>query len=169
MASVASVVSSSDSGVAGRNTGTIVRLDAFVATTFTCLCVDCSETVGSRRKKLYYESILEFLPIAFAQLTHQIGAYVNNLGRKRADSFFSLNTRTTKCSVMSIPAEATLKEYIPYLNSSHDALSSEQLLEYINPYMDNIHDFYHPEFDSTMHELVPFGAHSNLTDMDLDL
>lgn len=61
-----SVASSSDSSAVERTIATLARLDAFLATTITCLRADGSDKVGSLRQKFYSETVLVSPSIAFA-------------------------------------------------------------------------------------------------------
>lgn len=72
---------SSDFDAVGETIATLVRLDAFVFTVTTCLRADGSEKVCSHCQKLHSETFSARLPIAFAQLTQRIRAYVEEAQR----------------------------------------------------------------------------------------
>lgn len=167
--SVSSVASSSESRVVEGTIATLARLDAFVATTVTCLRADGSEKVGGHRQKLYSETFSAFLPIAFAQLTEQIGAYVEDwCSEELTVSSLTLDAPQNPASC-PLQRKATVEVYIPSVNRRLVAVSSQWFSEYITPYMGTIHDCYILEFDSTKRQMVPFGAYSNRTNMDEDL
>lgn len=67
--SVFSVAPSSYSSAVTVTIAPLARLNVYVATTFTCLRADRSESVCGHRQKLYCEAISAFLSFAFAQFT----------------------------------------------------------------------------------------------------
>lgn len=146
----------------------IARLNVFVATVITCLWADESENVGGHRPKLCNDTFPSLLPVAFAQLVHQIGAYVQQWCAEVITVLCSsLDTNENMLSD-KLHRKATLEVFIPSSSRRLIAISSQWFSKFINCAMGTIHDCYILQFDSSTQEFILTTIFSNPTNNSLE-
>lgn len=129
------------------------RLVAFIAMTFVCLLEEGTDAVGSRRQKLYHETIEPFLDEAYSQI---IGKVLHSkqdwVPYKLQTLTIMVHARLSSSSVVH-SQEAMLEIFVLSLKRRFIAISWNWFRQYITIDIVAVHDCYIAKYYNAINDL----------------